>query len=77
MMLGELEYDGLYYPMTQRINNSEIERDRTYQPFPGTAQILVVVFVALVSIVIMNLLVGLAVSDIKVTSTSYYLFFHL
>merc|ERR1712029_866610 len=43
----------------------EIEEDLRLQPFPVTAQLLVIIFVALVSIIIMNLLVGLAVSDIK------------
>merc|ERR1719347_195030 len=68
MMLGEIDYEGLYYPIDQLIveNNgtSEIEEVLKYQPFPGTAQLLVILFVALVSIIVMNLLVGLAVSDI-------------
>jgi hypothetical protein len=74
MMLGELEYDDLYYPQDQTINltingsfaSGTIDQETKSQFFPFTAHILVTVFVLLVSIIIMNLLFGLAVTDIQV-----------
>jgi len=74
MMLGELEYDELYYPQDQyislRFNDSfvrgKIEMETVKQYFPFTAHILVTLFILLVSIIIMNLLFGLAVTDIQV-----------
>jgi len=67
MMLGEINYQDLYYPEKEFINNStwEIEGKTEFQQFPGTAQTIVIAFVLVFSIVIMNLLVGLAVSDIS------------
>ena len=49
MMLGEIDYGTLI----------------TRQLFPGTAHLLIIIFLFLVSIILMNLLVGLAVSDIQ------------
>ena len=74
MMLGELEYDELYYPQKQTLNLTiddtvaygEIVQETQSQFFPFTAHILVTVFILLVSIIIMNLLFGLAVTDIQV-----------
>ena len=74
MMLGELEYDELYYPQNRTFNLllngthgiGKIEEETVSQYFPFTAHILVTVFVLLVSIIIMNLLFGLAVTDIQV-----------
>ncbi len=73
-MLGELEYDELYYPQNKTLNlefngthgSGTIEEETVSQYFPFTAHILVTVFVLLVSIIIMNLLFGLAVTDIQV-----------
>ena len=70
MMLGEINYQDLYYPKKQILNFTdtegpiEIEDGFVYQQFPGTAQMMIILFVLIFSIVIMNLLVGLAVSDI-------------
>lgn len=67
MMLGEINYQDLYYPQTEKLNNitGVIEGVTENQQFPGTAQMIVICFVLIFSIVIMNLLVGLAVSDIS------------
>lgn len=71
MMLGELEYDDLYYPerLVLRFNNNtgrdELHSEVTPQLFPFTAHILVTIFIVFVSIIIMNLLFGLAVADIQ------------
>eukprot|EP00092_Neocalanus_flemingeri_P028468 GFUD01030913.1.p1 GENE.GFUD01030913.1~~GFUD01030913.1.p1 ORF type:complete len:752 (+),score=115.18 GFUD01030913.1:114-2369(+) len=65
MMLGEINYQDLYYPKKQVISEETIEDKLGYQQFPGTAQIIIILFVLIFSIVIMNLLVGLAVSDIS------------
>jgi len=70
MMLGELEYDDLYYNQNQHFNwtmnnRTDIEQDIEKQLFPVTAHIVLLAFVLLISIVLMNLLVGLAVNDIQ------------
>ena len=76
MMLGEVDYEALYYPdhsILQWNNNTNITKIVTEtegQVLPGTAQILVFLFLFLVSIILMNLLVGLAVSDIQGLSKS-------
>ena len=86
-MLGELEYDELYYPKDQVINlnlsggvinssslggniTGDIDEITKSQYFPVTAHVLVFFFVVLVSIVIMNLLFGLAVTDVQVRLSS-------
>ena len=83
MMLGELEYDELFYPKDQMINlklsdgmingshfggaiSGKIDEVTKSQYFPVTAHIVMLLFVVLVSIVIMNLLFGLAVTDVQV-----------
>ena len=84
MMLGELEYDELYYNKNQNLSltltgsivngsfangsfaSGEINEFPQSQFFPFTAHILVTLFILLVSIIIMNLLFGLAVTDIQV-----------
>jgi len=82
MMLGEIDYEDLYYPQKHFIENhtvvsenenktvSEIVPENENQNFPGTAHLLVLLFIFLVSIILMNLLVGLAVSDIQGLSKS-------
>ena len=92
MMTGELEYNDLYYPSSEKIDlngtyviqplknesnlnmtTSKITRvgdvniieETQSQIFPFTPHILLALFVALVSIVIMNLLFGIAVSDVQ------------
>ena len=52
MMTGEFEFDGLFY--------GEVE-----QPYFNLTMILFVVFVVIMTIIVMNLLIGLAVDDIK------------
>ena len=76
MMLGEVDYEALYYPEQAILkpnnltNKTEIVSETTGQVLPGTAQLLVFLFIFLVSIILMNLLVGLAVSDIQGLSKS-------
>lgn len=53
MMSGELEFEDIFY-----------DKDIPIQ-FPGTSHALFFAFVVLVTIILMNLLVGLAVSDIQ------------
>ena len=70
-MLGEIEYEDLYYPQKQSVKNwTEIVSESEHQAFPGTAHFLVLLFIFLASIILMNLLVGLAVSDIQALSKS-------
>lgn len=56
LMLGEIPYDELFYDTT----------DNKMSIVNGSAQIMMTIFVVLISIVIMNLLFGLAVADIQV-----------
>ena len=56
--------------MRNSVNSSEIVSESEGQVFPGTAQLFVFLFIFLVSIILMNLLVGLAVSDIQGLSKS-------
>ncbi|KAK9878515.1 hypothetical protein WA026_022411 [Henosepilachna vigintioctopunctata] len=53
MMSGELEYEDIFFDDTQPIK------------FPWTAQLMFLAFVVLVTIILTNLMVGLAVSDIQ------------
>jgi len=57
MMTGELEYDGYYTAESLDAANP--------LPYPVTSYIIFVMFIIVVPIVFMNLLVGLAVDDIK------------
>jgi hypothetical protein len=78
MMTGELEYNDLYYPMGQNItlNINDIDEGGNVhgiiedvpqkQVFPFTGHVLLAIFIVIVSIVIMNLLFGMAVSDVQV-----------
>ena len=87
MMLGEIDFDNIYFTAGQNItmkitknangnldeNNwtakgeGQIEDVLDSNPLSITAHIMILLFVFTVSMVIMNLLVGLAVSDIQVS----------
>ena len=70
-MLGEVDYEDLYYPNNSTVkNNGNINHEPKGQVLPVTAHLLVLLFLFLVSIILMNLLVGLAVSDIQGLSKS-------
>lgn len=56
MMSGELEYEDIFY---NNCTNSQIQ-------YPLTAHGMFLIFVLLVTVILTNLLVGLAVSDIQV-----------
>lgn len=56
MMSGELEYEDIFY---NNCTNSQIH-------YPLTAHAMFLIFVVLVTVILTNLLVGLAVSDIQV-----------
>ncbi len=81
MMTGELEYNDLYYPQREYVTlnvaqaqnsssfNATINDRDIPQFFPFTAHLVLTVFILAVAIVIMNLLFGMAVSDVQVRST--------
>ena len=58
MTSGEMEYDNLFF------DNQDWNKLETV-PYMNTTKILFVMFVIIMPIIIMNLLVGLAVDDIK------------
>ncbi|GAB1869853.1 Transient receptor potential channel pyrexia [Camponotus japonicus] len=53
MMSGELEFEDVFFD------------DKTSLKYPGTAHLMLLSFVILVTVILMNLMVGLAVSDIQ------------
>ena len=55
MMIGEFEFEGIFVETS----------GPTADPFPAYSAPLFIIFVLIMSIIIMNLLVGLAVDDIK------------
>ena len=59
MTSGEMEYDNLFFD--NQYNNKNVEA----VPYMNTTKALFVLFVIIMPIIIMNLLVGLAVDDIK------------
>ncbi len=70
MMLGEIDYDDLYHPQNGvgSLNNSRgfvIEEVAESVTYPVISLIMITIFIILVSVVIMNLLFGLAVADIQ------------
>ena len=66
MMIGEFEFEGIFTehddPDKNVDENAESARNI---PFPNYSSVLFVVFVFVMSIIISNLLVGLAVDDIQ------------
>ena len=74
MMLGEIEYLDLQYPQDLRITNltnGKIEEEPVFPQFPITAHLALLMFILGFCLVSMNLLVGVAVSDInKLMKTS-------
>ena len=77
MMTGEIEYNDLYYPqknVIRLVNDTstgglvgEIDEEPVPQFFPLTAHAVLTVFIIIVAIIIMNLLFGMAVSDVQVS----------
>ena len=66
MMLGEIEFLELQYPQDLVIKNgTKIEEEPVFPQFPITAHLALLVFILVFSFVVMNLLVGIAVSDIN------------
>ena len=59
MTSGEMEYDNLFF------DNQHNYENLTTVPYMNTTKALFVLFVIIMPIIIMNLLVGLAVDDIK------------
>lgn len=66
MMIGEFEFEGIFTehddPSKNETENAEMAKNI---PFPDYSSLLFVIFVFIMSIIITNLLVGLAVDDIK------------
>ena len=67
MMIGEFEYEGMIIPVTKERFYAELLDLLDYEndTFVGYTALLFVVFVIIMSIIIMNLLTGLAVDDIQ------------
>lgn len=63
MMSGELEYEDIFY------NNND--NSTSNSKYPVTAHGMFLTFVMLVTVILTNLLVGLAVSDIQVCMNCY------
>ena len=59
MSIGELEYDNLFF------DNAKYNDGIVMVPYENTTRLLFLFFVVIMPIIIMNLLVGLAVDDIK------------
>ena len=66
MMIGEFEFEGMFTEHDDpNKNNTENAETAKIIPFPQYSTVLFVVFVFVMSIIVTNLLVGLAVDDIK------------
>ena len=59
MMIGEFEYEGIFH-------------GNETQEFPEVTIVFFVAFLILMSIIVVNLMIGLAVDDIKVKSRLYF-----
>ena len=77
MMLGEIDYNDLYYGHFELYDQKNITyENKTYwgklktvvrpQLFPITAQLFMTIFIVFMSIIIVNFLFGLAVYDVQV-----------
>ena len=64
-MTGEIEYSDLQFPTKLTNNGTDISEVDVFPQFPFTAHIALILFILVFSLVIMNLLVGIAVSDIS------------
>lgn len=56
-MTGEFEFEDMFF--------TECDEGKHYHHFPVTTQMIFFTFIILVTVILMNLLVGLAVSDIQ------------
>lgn len=68
MMIGELEFEDMFYKEIEKPNCIQTETEPcTTAPIsiPITTHLMFFAFVILVTVILMNLLVGLAVSDIQ------------
>ena len=76
MMTGELEYNSLYYASYWdiEINNTAKSNETIHgvlkegtqaQMFPFTGHALLTIFILVVSLIIMNMLFGMAVKDVQ------------
>jgi hypothetical protein len=67
MMIGELEFEDMFYePKEEDCRDDSSPCDTSSQiPHPVTTHLMFFTFVILVTVILMNLLVGLAVSDIQ------------
>ena len=64
-MTGEIEYSDLQFPSKLINNGTGISEVDVFPQFPLTAHLALILFILVFSLVIMNLLVGIAVSDIS------------
>ena len=73
MMLGEIEYDGLFKNDCDK-DETDINAENYCEEvlFPGTSHVFVAIFILLMSMVLMNVLFGMAVADIQVNIDSIY-----
>ncbi len=85
MMTGEIEYNDLYYPQKEYVTinpnatspyDAILDELDVQQLFPFTAHLVLTVFILIVAIVIMNLLFGMAVSDVQVWKKITTLYIH-
>ena len=67
MMLGEINYADLYFPsdLVLNVTDGEINEKQAFTNFPFTGHLTIILFILVFCLVIMNLLVGIAVSDIN------------
>ena len=64
-MIGEYEFEGIFTEHHDREkSNAENASDARNNPFPFYSGFIFIVFVFVMTIIIMNMLVGLAVDDI-------------